>query len=179
MHIWNVSVSDFQHLEMHDTLATRRVCWHVSKASPITEHTNHLIKPNGTWGCSCVLLTELGVGHQVSQSSSGGVGIQGCVCSGVYEGPPSRVGRGGRRRRRGGRTLDDSIKPVLNGWVAVTLVGGGGGKASLSAQRALVFWCWRCVCVWQVGNITTVDKHTELSTESTPNTINRTYKTFF
>lgn len=101
-------------------------------------------------GCSCVLLTELGVCHQVSQSGSGGVGIQGCVCSGVCEGSPSRVGRGGRRGRWGGRTLDDTIKPVLDGWVAVTLVGGGGGQASLSAQRALVFWCWRRVCVWQV-----------------------------
>lgn len=86
-----------------------------------------------------MLLTELGVCHQVSQSSSGGVGIQGCVCSGVCEGPPSRVGRGGRRGRRGGRTLDDTIKPVLDGWVAVTLVGGGGGQAPLSAQRAFVF----------------------------------------
>lgn len=77
--------------------------------------------------------------HQVRQGSGGGVGIQDCVRGGASEGPPSRVGRGGRGGRGGGRTLDDAIKPVLDGWVAVALVGGGRGQAPLSAQRALVF----------------------------------------
>lgn len=58
---------------------------------------------------------------------------------GVGDGSPSRVGRSGGSGGRGGGTLDDSVKPVLHGWVAVTLVGGGGGQASLPPQRALVF----------------------------------------
>lgn len=151
--IWNVCITHGTFQEptcLTHWLGLGRFCSHVSKASLIEEDRNHRFKEKRAWGCSCVLLTELGVCHQVGQSSSCGVGVQGCVCSGVCEGPPTRVGRGGWGGRWGGRTLDDTIEPVLDGWVAVALVGGGGGQAALAAQRALVFWCWRRVCVWQV-----------------------------
>lgn len=74
---------------MSDTLAAGRFCRRVSKAALIREHADHRIKDP-----AILLLTELRVRHQVSQSGSGGVGVQSCVRSGVGKGPPSRVGRG-------------------------------------------------------------------------------------
>lgn len=56
---------------------------------------------------------------------------------------PSRMRWGGGCRGWGGGALNDPVKPGL--YVGMALE-RSGADPPLPPQRALIFWCWRCVC---------------------------------
>lgn len=86
------------------------------------------------------LLTYLRVCHEICKHS-GSSGGRSCIGSSSRF--PSRMRWGGGCRGWGGGALNDPVKPGL--YVGVALE-GSGADPPLPPQRALIFWCWRCVC---------------------------------